>query len=67
MTDRQQWDARQELKVMIAELLEIPDHEGLKITINAMEKAQSASLTKDHFDTLKQRFNGHLRIQKGEI
>ena len=68
MTPRQQWDARQELKAMAAELLAL-DGEcvAIKITVCAMEIAQSVSLTKEHFDTLKRRFHGHFRIFKGEI
>ena len=68
MTPRQQWDARQELRAMAAELLALnPDCGAIKITVHAMEKAQSVSLTKEHYDTLKRRFNGHLRIFRGEI
>lgn len=68
MTPRQQWDARQELRVMAAELLALnPDCGAIKITVHAMEKAQSVSLTKEHFDTLKRRFAGHLRDFRGEI
>lgn len=68
MTPRQQWDARQELKTMAAELLALnPDCGAVQVTVHAMEKAQSVSLTKEHFDTLKRRYAGHLRIFKGEI
>lgn len=68
MTPRQQWDARQELRAMSAELLGLnPDCGAVKITVCAMEKAQENDLTKDHFDTLKRRYAGHLRIFKGEI
>jgi len=68
MTARQQLDARQELRTMAAELLALnPDCGAIQITVHAMEKAQSVSLTREHFDTLKRRFAGHLRIFKGEI
>jgi len=68
MTPRQQWDALQELRAMAAELLVLnPDCGAIKITVCAMEKAQSVSLTKEHFDTLKRRFHGHLRVFRGEI
>ena len=68
MTARQQWEARQELKQMAAELLELnPKCGAIKITVHAMEKAQGLDLTREHFDTLKRRFNGHKRIYNGEI
>ena len=68
MTPRQQWDARQELKQMASELLALDSDCGaIQITVCAMENAQSVSLTKEHFDTLKRRFNGHLRVFRGEI
>jgi len=68
MTPRQQWDARQELKQMAAELLELnPECGAIQITVHAMGKAQSVSLTKEHFDTLRRRYSGHIRISKGEI
>ena len=68
MTARQQWEARQELKQMAAELLELnPKCGAIKITVYAMEKAQENNLTREHFDTLKRRFIGHKRIYNGEI
>ena len=68
MTPRQQWEARQELKRMAAELLEVDSADGaIQITVAAMGKAQSVSLTKEHFDTLQRRFTGHERILAGEI
>jgi hypothetical protein len=66
MTPRQQWDARQELKQMAAELLVLnPGCGAIKITVYEMGKALVNDLTKEHFDTLKRRFAGHLRIFKG--
>jgi hypothetical protein len=68
MTPREQWDARQELKQMAAELLELnPKCGAINVTVYAMEKAQGIDLTKEHFDTLKRRFIGHKRIYNGEI
>ena len=53
---------------MAAELVELnPKCGAIKITVYAMEKAQKNDLTKEHFDTLKRRFNGHKRIYNGEI
>jgi len=68
MTPRQQWDARQELKAMAAELLALDNECGaIKITVCAMKKALENDLTKEHFDTLKRRYAGHFRIFRGEI
>lgn len=55
MTAREQWDARQRIREMIAELEAMPPHDGLQVTIAAM------------LDTLQRRFQGRKRILSGEI
>ena len=53
MTPRQQWDARQELQRMAAELFYLgPDCPSVKITIHAIAEARENDLTIEHFDTL---------------
>jgi hypothetical protein len=68
MTPRQQWDARQELQRMAAELFYLdPDCPAVKTTIHAIVKARENNLTIEHFDTLKRRYSGHLRDFRDEI
>lgn len=67
MTPRQQWEARQTMREMIAELEAMPPHGGLKVTIAAMLDALQTDLTDEHWDTLQRRFQGHKRILMGEI
>ena len=67
MTSRQQWEARQKIREMIAELETMPPHGGLKVTIAAMLDALQTELTDAKWDTLQRRFQGHKRILSGEI
>ena len=67
MTAREQWDARQKIREMIAELEAMPPHDGLQVTIAAMLDSLQTDLTSEHFDTLQRRFQGHKRILAGEI
>lgn len=67
MTPRQQWDARQNIREMIAELEAMPPHGGRMVTIQAMQNALEFDLTDEHWDTLQRRFDGHKRILAGEI
>ena len=67
MTARQQWDARQAMRDMIAEMQSMPQHDGLRITIAAMLDAMQTDLTDALWDTLQRRFQGHKRILAGEI
>jgi len=67
MTAREQWDARQKIREMIAELEAMSPHNGLQVTIDAMLDALQTDLTDAHFDTLQRRFTGHKRILLGEI
>ena len=67
MTPRQQWEARQKIREMIAELEAMPPHGGLKVTIAAMLGSLQTDLTDAHWDTLQRRFTGHKRILAGEI
>ena len=67
MNPRQQWEARQKIREMIAELEAMPPHGGLKVTIAAMMDALQTDLTDAHWDTLQRRFAGHKRILMGEI
>ena len=67
MTARDQWNARQRIREMIAELEAMPAHDGLQVTIAAMLDALQTDLTDEHWDTLQRRFQGHKRILAGEI
>ena len=67
MNPRQQWEARQKIREMIAELETMPPHGGLKVTIAAMLDALQTDLTDEHWDTLQRRFQGHKRVLSGEI
>jgi len=67
MTARDQWNAKRRMREMIAEMLEMPPHEGLQITINAMADSLQTPLTDAKWDTLQRRFQGHKRILAGEI
>jgi len=69
MTPREQWNARQRIREMIAELqtMPLPENGGLLATLFAMKKALDEPLTDAHFDTLQRRFQGHKRILAGEI
>ena len=67
MTPRQQWEARQKIREMIAELEAMPPHGGLKVTIAAMLDSLQTDLTAAKWDTLQRRFTGHKRILAGEI
>ena len=67
MTPRQQWEARQKIREMIAELEAMPPHGGSLVTIRAMQNALEFDLTDAHWDTLQRRFQGHKRILAGEI
>ena len=67
MTAREQWDARQKIREMIAELEAMSPHDGLQETIAAMLDSLQTDLTSEHFDTLQRRFQGHKRILAGEI
>ena len=67
MTPREQWEARQRIRDMIAELETMPPHDGLQVTIAAMLDSLQTDLTSEHFDTLQRRFTGHKRILLGEI
>ena len=67
MTPRQQWEARQRIREMIAELEAMPPHGGLQVTIAAMLDSLQTELTEAHWDTLQCRFQGHKRILAGEI
>lgn len=67
MTPRQQWEARQKIREMIAELEAMPSHGGRMVTIHAMQNALEIDLTDEHWDTLQRRFQGHKRILAGEI
>lgn len=67
MNPREQWEARQKIREMIAELEAMPPHGGLKVTIAAMLDALQTDLTDAHWDTLQRRFQGHKRILMGEI
>lgn len=66
MTARDQWDAKQRMRDMIAELRNMPPHNGLQVTINAMLDSLQTPLTSDKWDTLQQRFAGHKLILAGE-
>ena len=67
MTPRQQWEARQRIREMVAELEAMPPHGGLKVTIAAMMDGLQIDLTSEHWDTLQRRFAGHKRINNHEI
>lgn len=67
MTPRQQWNARQRIREMIAELEAMPPHDGLQVTIAAMMDSLQTELTAAKWDTLQRRFQGHKRILSGEI
>lgn len=67
MTQREQWEARQRIREMIAELEAMPPHDGLQVTIAAMMDSLQTDLTSEHFDTLQRRFQGHKRVLSGEI
>jgi len=67
MTPREQWNARQRIREMIAELEAMPPHGGLQVTITAMLDAMQTDLTDALWDTLQRRFHGHKRILAGEI
>lgn len=67
MTPRQQWEVRQTMREMIAELEAMPPHDGLQVTIAAMLDSLQTDLTDEHWDTLQRRFQGHKRILSGEI
>jgi len=67
MTPREQWNARQRIREMIAELEAMPPHGGLQVTITAMLDSLQADLTDAKWDTLQRRFQGHKRILAGEI
>ena len=67
MTPRQQWEARQKIREMIAELEAMPPHGGRMVTIQAMQNALEFDLIDEHWDTLQRRFQGHKRIFAGEI
>lgn len=67
MTPRQQWEARQRMREMIAELEAMPPHDGLQVTIAAMLDGLQTDLTESKWDTLQRRFQGHKRILAGEI
>jgi|LakMenEpi03Aug12_release.lakeMendotaPanAssembly.Ray.scaffolds.fasta_scaffold1737282_1 hypothetical protein len=66
MTPRQQWEARQKIREMIAELEAMPPHDGLQVTIAAMLDSLQTDITDAHFDTLTERFIGHKLILSGE-
>lgn len=67
MTARDQWNAKQRMRDMIAELKTMPPHDGLQVTIAAMLDSLQTPLTSEHWDTLQQRFAGHKRINNHEI
>ena len=67
MTPRQQWEARQRIREMLAELEAMHPHGGRMVTIHAMQNALQTDLTDEHWDTLQRRFQGHKRILAGEI
>ena len=67
MTARQQWEARQFMRDMIAEMQAMTPHDGLQVTIDAMLDAMQTDLTDALWDTLQRRFQGHKRILAGEI
>lgn len=67
MTPRQQWEARQKIREMLAELEATPPHDGLQVTITAMLDSLQTDLTEAKWDTLQRRFQGHKRILAGEI
>lgn len=67
MNPRQQWEARQRIREMIAELQAMPPHDGLQVTIAAMMDSLQTDLTDEKWDTLQRRFQGHKRILAGEI
>jgi hypothetical protein len=67
MTARQQWEARQFMRDMIAEMQAMTPHDGLQATIDAMLDAMQTDLTDALWDTLQRRFQGHKRILAGEI
>jgi len=66
MTARDQWNAKQLIPRMIAELKAMPPHDGLQVTIDAMLDSLQTPLTSEHWDTLQQRFAGHKLILAGE-
>ena len=45
MTPRQQWEARQFMRDMIAEMQAMTPHDGLQVTIDAMLDAMQTDLT----------------------
>lgn len=67
MTARDQWNAKQRMRDMIAELRTMHPHDGLQVTIDAMLDALQSPLTSDKWDTLQRRFTGHKRINNHEI
>jgi len=67
MTARDQWNSRQRIREMIAELEAMPPHGGLKVTIAAMLDSLQTPLTSDKWDTLQRRFTGHKQINNHEI
>ena len=67
MTPREQWNARQRMREMIAELKAMPPHDGLQVTITAMMDSLQTDVTEAKWDTLQRRFQGHKRINNHEI
>jgi len=67
MDARKQWNAKQLIPRMIAELRTMPPHDGLQVTIDAMLDSLQTPLTSDKWDTLQRRFTGHKRINNHEI